>query len=83
MGVGAGVGIEGMMTGAFAESSSFFCNLAFTANMTTKITNPPQSIPIIHTMTVSRVLHPHELFVSAAGAGALVSFDAQLVPSIL
>lgn len=84
LGAGVGVGIGGMMTGAFAASSSFFCNLAFTAKITTKMTNPPQRIPIIHTITVSTVLHPHELFVSVLGVGVLFpSFDAQLVHSIL
>ncbi len=79
-GVGAGAG-AGTTVGT---SSSFFCILALRAKMITRITNPPQRIPIIQRITVSAVPHPPLLLVvvSVVVEVAGVSLLTHVVPSI-
>ncbi len=68
---------------AFALSSSFFCILALSAKMITRITKPPQRIPTIHMMIVRTVPHPLDSVAVATGSGVVVSSDAHVVPSML
>lgn len=82
---GEGVVLDGTIGALppFVASSSFFCILALRAKIITRMTNPPQSIPTIHRMTLRTVPHPLDSVTVTTGACVVGSSEAHVVPSML